>query len=140
MLRPYRNALKVEIHFSMEITKVLSHYLGQLQQRDSEDAFFSLVEADPSAVPHLQQAALDESDPTLKAKIIEIIWQHRLPETASFLEEMLTDPNDEVWKAALDGLVTLGSRVSIESAMDALSADDKRREWLQEALDQLAGR
>jgi HEAT repeat protein len=123
----------------MDIAEIVSHYLNELRKGDSENAFFSLIEADRSAIPYLQKAARQETDPEIKATLVEIIWQHRATETIPFLAELLTDPHDEVWKAALEGLVTICCPESITVLENALVNPDtilNRREWIEEALDQ----
>jgi HEAT repeat protein len=117
--------------------------IGRLGGPEGEGACHSLIEADPAVVPVLISAFRSEQDAGIRAALVEIIWQHRLPETAGFLVEALADPVPEVWKSALDGLVTLGpSAVPIlQSALDRIQRttvmERTRAEWIEEALDQM---
>jgi HEAT repeat protein len=85
-----------------------SEQIERLHGPNQEDAYFNLIEAHPSVLPMLIEAYRSESDTQVRAVLVEIIWQHREPHTLGFLTEALQDPNDRVWKSALDGLVTLG--------------------------------
>ncbi len=124
----------------------VQEYLQQLHQPDHDDAFFRLIEADDAIVPGLIEAYHSETDPHLRATLIEIIWRHRLPSSLEFLAQALHDDHSEVWKAALDGIVGIGGDASL-----ALLAQQKqwlqahpepsnlRFRWIEEALQQLAG-
>jgi hypothetical protein len=57
----------------------------------------------------LEEAYHVEPDPGIRSLIVEAVWQHRLPSSVDFLAVALEDPHTEVWKQALDGLVTLAS-------------------------------
>jgi HEAT repeat protein len=124
----------------------VQEYLQQLHQPDHDDAFFSLIEADHAIVPRLIDACQSESDPYIRATLIEIIWQHRLPLSLDFLAQALNDDHSEVWKAALDGFVGIGgeaSRAILIRYRDHLQPMRKdaniHLHWIDEALQQLAG-
>lgn len=76
--------------------------------RGDKNAFFTLIEASDAVVPLLIERFQREPDGVSRAQIIEIIWQHRQPASISFLSMALEDSYPEVWKQALDGLVTIG--------------------------------
>src|SRR2546425_1035340 len=88
-----------------------AYYLDRLKGSDWEDAYHSLIEADDAIVPILIKAYRTEAEPTVRATLVEIIWQHRVPETVEFLSEALADNHPEVWKS--NSTVTLGGPAAI---------------------------
>ena len=74
--------------------------------------------------------------------LIHCLWQYRDRAAAPTLGSALWDADDQVWKEALDGLVTLGGveaeRVLLDTR-DARVGDETRvkGEWLEEAIEQL---
>ena len=129
----------------MDDSKVyVAHYVKRLVGPDSEDAYHSLIEAGEVIVPHLIEAFRVETNPTVRSILVEIVGQYRLSETAEFLAEALTDSISEVWKSALDGLVTLGGSLAIQmlkSAKQHFQANGQTKaiqvEWINEAIQQV---
>jgi HEAT repeats len=124
-----------------------AYYLERLKGSDWEDVYHSLIEADNVIVPILIKAYRAEADPTIRATLVKIIWQHRVPETISFLSEALDDNHPDVWKNALDGFVALGSVSAIqilESAKQRIQAGNQtksvRIDWIDEAMQQIRTR
>ena len=120
-----------------------NHYLEKLKgsSSDWEDAYHRLIEADHAILPILNAAFREESEPALRATLVEIIWQHRLPGTVDFLAEALEDSNPEVWKNSLDGLVRLGNREAIQ-VLESAKCQVKNRQsdrirWIDEAIQQI---
>lgn len=123
----------------LEISKYAQHYLQELREGNSENAYFSLVEADSSIVPLLQDAYYQEDDVSIKAQIVEIISQHRLSHSIGFLVDRIKDGEPCVWRAALDGMVMQSSQASLK-ALEIISTeinDSERVEWIKEAINQL---
>jgi HEAT repeat protein len=105
-----------------------------------EGAFHTLIEAPDDIVPRLTQEFHSQADGELRARLVEAIWRHRLPSTIPFLATALTDEHAEVWKQALDGLVTIGgdsAKETLHACKRALDTTDERNAWINEALDQL---
>ncbi len=119
--------------------EVIAHLIECLRNsKTAEDAWYWLVELELQALPLLQQFAVSERDEEIRATLVEVIWQHRNPESIPFLAQMLTDPGKKVWKAALDGLVTLGTDdalVALKVARAGASAE--QLEYVDEAIDQI---
>lgn len=122
----------------------VEYYLSALARDEFAVAFHALTEASPNVIPKLIVAFRKETDPRVKRALVEIIWNHRQPGTIPFLGEALADPNDNVWKCALDGLVALASPASLEMLGAALpnpSFSDQRRNhfrtWIEEAVGQV---
>ncbi len=128
----------------MDLPSYAACNLERLKARDWEAAYHSLIEADHAIIPILVNAYRTEAEPTVRATLVEIIWQHRVPETISFLSEALDDNHPEVWKNALDGIVALGHPSAIqvlESAKQNVQATHSKRsikiEWIDEAIQQI---
>ena len=104
-----------------------------------ESAFHTLLEAPSSVVPVLVEQYKICSAVESRAQIVEVIWQHRQRSTVGFLAAALEDAHAEVWKQALDGLVTIGGPEG-QAALETFlvdHAEDERASWVKEAIEQL---
>lgn len=121
-----------------ELSEYVQHYLHELRKGDSENAWFSLIEANSSIIPLLENAYYQENDVSAKAQIIEIVSHHRLSASIEFLVNELENPEPCLWKAALDGLVSQRSQKSAEALQKFLAEtdDQERIEWVKEAIEQ----
>lgn len=117
------------------------YYLDQARQGAGDDALHCLIELGDEALPVLEEAYRSEPDPAIRALIVEAVWQHRRPSSIAFLASALADPHPDVWKQALDGLVTLASadsRRALEAALARTIATDREiRGWIAEAIGQV---
>jgi hypothetical protein len=117
------------------------YYLSQARDGDFEVAYHGLIELPHHLLTDLEDAYRGETDPAIRALIVEAVWQHRLPSSVEFLAAALGDPHPEVWKQALDGLVifaSMESRKALEVAMNRLgNKNEVRRAWIEEAIDQI---
>jgi hypothetical protein len=119
-------------------------YMKRLKDRQFEDAFHGLVEADHCIIPKLIEAFRNEAIPDIRAELVKIIWNHRQTTTMQFLVEALYDKSPKVWKNALDGLVTLATPETLQPLKASLTrqfatkseADDFRK-WVEEAIQQI---
>jgi hypothetical protein len=119
-------------------------YLDKLRRGKFEIAFHGLTEAGCSVIPHLIATFRREHSADIRAELVNIIWNHRQPETASFLAEALNDQDPKVWKCALDGLVTLASPAALQILQTASAQmlpnerqTEEFRKWLSEAITQI---
>jgi hypothetical protein len=118
-------------------------YIDQLGGSERESAYHRLIDADDAVVPVLIGAFRTQQDPRVRALLVEIVWQHRLPETIGLLVEALDDRDPEVWKSALDGLVTFGPlaiqalRSARERLLPTTLEERTRAEWIDEAIQQM---
>lgn len=106
----------------------------------NENAYHSLIEASHEIVPVLIQQFAKTENGECRALITEVIWQHRLPSTISFLTSALNDNNKEVWNQALDGLVAIGgekSRIALQEIQERMSNSDIRYLAITEAIEQI---
>ena len=105
-----------------------------------DDAFHTLIEADSAILPMLIQQFRARTYGADRTRIIEVIWQHRDKATIPFLASALNDPHSDVWKQALDGLVTIGgieSHNALVSFCSDIAVDNERRLWAEEAIGQI---
>jgi len=115
-----------------------------LKAEGGDDAFFGLLHLGTAAIPLLiDEAEMPENRPILPS-LVEVIWQTRSSQAIPFLSKALRDPEPEVWKSALDGLVTIGGpdavralRIAIDDIEREPSRNEVSKEWLCEALEQI---
>lgn len=116
------------------------HYVRELREGDSTNAFHSLTEADARIVPLLIAEFARASDTALRIQLLRVIAEFRLLETVPFFAERLFD---SFWKTALDALVMQASPAAI-TALErgrARTFDSKKetadfRVRLKEAIEQ----
>jgi HEAT repeat protein len=119
----------------------IASYLAKLDGPESGDVWFRLLEYGSAAVPSLEEALRAASSPRVKAQIVELLWQTREPLVVGSLAEALNDPAPEVWKAALDGLVSIRDASASRVLRETLVASERGAhhvpaDWLREALEQ----
>ena len=116
----------------------VARYVAQLAGADGEDAWHSLVEAGPAALPHLAKALDAAADPHLRTSLVRVAAEYRSTEAVPLLRSVLEDRDAEVWKCALDALVVLGGQVAVDALVSAREiAMPERREWIDEAIRQV---
>ena len=125
-----------------ELEDMVTHYIAALSGPSAENAYHGLLEAGPAAVPFLATAFSTERRPEMRATILQIIWQSRNPSALPVLASGLADPAPAVWRAALDGLVTLRGPKAVETLRAArnravVGEGPVPIDWLEEALQQI---
>jgi HEAT repeat protein len=89
--------------------KMVQHYIAKLDDsNDDDDAFHRLLELGPSVLPSIREAFRASSSRAVRHRLAEIVRHARSAEALPFLSDLLDDDNAEIWKTALDGLVSLG--------------------------------
>ena len=121
----------------------IREYLERFRQGVRENAFLGLTEMDHDELPELIGEFNKERNSRTRAFLIEVIWQHRQQSVIPFLAEVLHDPEPEVWKEALDGLVALASPPALDALHSARTREFPRqrdtqefRRWIEEAIEQ----
>jgi hypothetical protein len=99
----------------MDITAYLQDHLEAYRSGDRDQAFYGLINHVDNLLPHLINAFQSETDPQVRAFIVEVIWQQRDRGAIPTLAAALNDPDGQVWREALNGLVTLASPESVEA-------------------------
>ena len=118
----------------------VTYYLDRLEGSEAESAFHSLIEAPREALPLLVEAYHQESCSSKQAAVVEVVCQFRDANTIPFLAAALHDGSDEIWKQALDGLVTMGGDPALEALRNeknSLSATCEKAGGIDEAIEQI---
>jgi hypothetical protein len=118
----------------------LQHYLAELRHGNSDNAFHSLIEADPTILPLLIAEFAREADASFRDELLRVIAEFRSPDTIPFFAERLVDAH---CKGALDFFVAQASPqalAALEHArirrFDSDRETDEFRAWLEEAITQ----
>jgi hypothetical protein len=123
-----------------DLDEEVSFYLGELEGPNGEDAWHSLRECGPAALPLLYDAFRGSTNTGMRVVLVELAWQTRSSQALPFLAEALADREPGVWKQALDGLVTLGGEPARRILGDAkVTAEADKADWIDEALQQVTG-
>jgi hypothetical protein len=127
-----------------DVTELVAGYISQIGNADADDACRSLLELWPVALPQIQQAFRVARNRTVKLRLAQVACHSRSMTALPFLQELLGDGDTEIWKTALDGLVYVGwdEVTARDEVMEILRAakqmaDTERRDWIEEALDQV---
>ena len=121
-----------------ELEAYVGHNVLRLRGPSRDDAWHSLVEAGPEALPYVVRAFEETSDLDVKLALAQIVSEYRSPNAVSFFEALLRDAEPEMWRQALDGLVMLGGATALNILGAAREiATPIRREWIDEALAQI---
>lgn len=120
----------------------VDYYLCQLDGKDADNAYHSLLEMGPPIIPAIIERFRHETEPEIRATLVEIVWQQRSHEALEFLYDVLDDDGKVVWKQALNGLVALGSPNAMRVLEDAFKRyaarqDATRMEYIKEAIGQI---
>jgi hypothetical protein len=122
------------------LPQFVQHYLAELRHGDGDNAFHSLIEADPTIVPLLVAEFTREPDATFRSELLRVIAEFRLPNTVAFFSDRLFD---EHWKTALDFFVAQASPQAVAALeharirrFDSQRETDEFRAWLEEAITQ----
>jgi hypothetical protein len=120
------------------LQNIVEHYINQLSSGDVEDAWQSLVELGPSALPYVVPAFAGTHDEKVSILLIRVVNEYRVSEALPFLSSLLKSNTPEIWKTALDGFVAMASADAIAALHESakgLSAD--KQPWINEASDQI---
>ena len=118
----------------------MQHYVAELRHGDSDNAFHSLVEADPAIVPLLIAEFGREPDAAFRDRLLRVIAEFRSADTIPFFAERLFDGH---WRPALDFFVAQASPQALGAlehartrGFDSQRETDEFRAWLEEAITQ----
>lgn len=77
---------------------LIAFYLEQFRQGHGDDAFHGLLELDHAALRDLAQTFQTSTDTSMRAFLLNVIWQHRQPSEIPLLAESLFDSEPKVWQ------------------------------------------
>jgi len=121
-----------------DLTERVDSYVDELSGDSADNAWHSLVELGPDALPHVVHAFELQSERSVAVALIRVVSEYRTREALPFLATLLGSADDEISKAALDGIVVMGEESSLTillEAADALSSE--KRSWVEEAIHQI---
>jgi len=115
---------------------IVDHYLGEFRAGRCDDAFHSLIEAEPAVIPDLINAYEDTNDVDTREFVIEVISEFRLESSLCFLRHALRRDDPKIWKSALNGIVMAESAEAVDAMDHVLSSvtDTEKRAWIKEAI------
>lgn len=115
--------------------EIIAYYVAMHQAGRQDDAFHGLLDFGPVLVPDLIRTYESSVEPSFRAFVVGVISEIRSPETAGFLCDALRQNDPVIWKAALNGLVTLRAAEAMEHVLTA-TLDEPKRSWIIEAIEQ----
>lgn len=121
-----------------DLREYVADYVRQLSGPGANDAWHSLVDAGPPALPHIVDAFNSSSDVVARLALVQIIGSYRSADAVPFFAGCLRNTDSDIWKTALDGLVSLGGRPALDALtvmLDTTTLD--KREWIAEAIEQI---
>ena len=98
-----------------DIREILEKFRGGAE----EEPFFELLEMPGDLLSPLTAAFRTEQDPALGAFLVKIAGERREPKAIYLPTEALNQTDEEIWQAALDGLVTFASREALAVLIEA---------------------
>ena len=120
------------------LAEIVEHYVRELAGDHSDQAWQSLVEFGPEALPCVVQAFALAYDRSVAASLIRVVNEYRTPSALPFLMSLLADPDQLIWKTALDGIVTLGGRAALDSLLEIRATlSPEKHPWIDEAVGQV---
>ena len=130
-----------------QFTSQIYFYLEAFRRGDADDAFHGLLEMDRDFPLELMEAYRSERHLEVREFLLQVIREYRDRSVVPLLQEALRDPQQRIWRQALDGLVALACPTALDALRasrarvftDQREAEDFRR-WLEEAIEQMESR
>lgn|SRR5574338_332761 len=120
--------------------------IADLEGATQEEVLCALRAIGADAVRPLGDAYAHEPAAEVRAFLVGALWEIRDRRAIPVLMAALRDVDPSVWKEALDGLVTLAGDTAVDVLQRArlevapLPDSAVRREWIDEAVEQLRER
>lgn len=120
------------------IPEKVQHYVSELTRTHSSEAWYALVEMGPAALPHVVQAFEAASDRSVAVDLIRVMNEYRTLAALPFLANLLRAGDPDIWKTALDGIVTVGGSSAAERLREIRETlSPEKQQWIDEALEQI---
>jgi HEAT repeat protein len=123
--------------------EIIDEYVDALGGPKWEDAFHRLIEIGHVVLPQLDAGFSFAADAHVRERIVTVAQHLHSDASIPLFRRAIRDASSEVWKAALDGLVNLGSPAAIALLETESTAEPPGRvresdwrSWLAEALRQ----
>lgn len=127
-----------------DLRETVAGLLAQLDGPNAENALCDLRSL-RGALPWVVEAYRCESDGPRRERLIHCLWQFRDIAALPTLSAALRDPDERVWKEALDGIVTVGGDATLRLLEEAHATGPRderaktRDRWIDEAITQIRG-
>jgi hypothetical protein len=105
------------------VASEIREILEKFNSGAKDEALFKLLEIPDDLLPVLAAAFRTEHNPALRAFLVRVAWQRQDPNALHFMAEALNQTDEEVWQAALDGLVTFACPEALGVLMAAKTRD-----------------
>jgi HEAT repeat protein len=95
----------------------------------------------PEHSRHVAEAYAASNSRDVRVALVEVVGTYRVNDSAEFLGTRLTEDDEDIWQAAIDGLIALGGDVArdvLERRRSASPPD--KASWITEALDLIEDR
>jgi len=124
-----------------QVTELIEKLYGRGDE--SAVALCNLTSLGVDAIPFVAAAYDREQSSEHRVAIVHALREFRDPAALPTLAAALRDSEERVWKEALDGIVVLGGSPAVGVLQGAredvgpFKDAEERREWIDEALEQL---
>ena len=81
-----------------DLHDVVRSYVSELRGRNADDAWHSLLELGPVALPHLVEAYRVARDAHVRLRLTQVVCYVRSINALPFLAELLDENDPELWK------------------------------------------
>jgi hypothetical protein len=127
------------------VVEPLTRLIKDLGGQNREFAWHTLRELGASAAHLLESAYSAANSASVRAEIVKVITQWRRDDSVPFLVRAFADPAEDVWQAAIGGLLALESTKSAEALKEQLEREaqasaprsSRKAQFLAEAVTQL---
>jgi HEAT repeat protein len=119
--------------------EITDYYIDEFIRDRSEDAWHSLVEIGPIAIPKIMAIIDYVNDLEVIVALLRLLGEYGSDSAIPALVNALADSRMEVWMAALDALVSIGGSQVLEALHHQTNSeiDSGRRDWIAEAIMQV---
>ena len=121
-----------------QLPEMVKYYVNQLSGDHADDAWHSLVELGPAALPHVVRAFEAQSGRAASVALIRVASEFRTKDALPFLATLLGVADGEIWKTALDGIVSIGGEAAVNCLREVSKTQGADKQpWVEEAINQI---
>jgi len=122
----------------MDADPYVDDQLSLFRRGREDDAFHNLLEASADIIESLSTAFSQSNDPHVQAFLLSVAWNSHNTSFIPLLKTAIASRTSEVWKEALNGLVSFASVESLNALRKALPCQDAQKQsWIMEAIEQM---
>lgn len=125
----------------IQLPEMVKNYTNQLLGDHAGDAWHSLVELGPAALPHVIRDFEAQSSSSAKVALIRVVSEYRTKDALPFFANLLRVADGEIWKTALDGIISIGGEAAVNCLHEvSKTLNSEKRPWVDEAVTQITAR